>query len=299
MNSAGARLFAAAAAIIVTAGAVYAAYFVDFSVVDIWEKEHEALTWDLETSSDTGRTFRDCETCPEMVVLPKGRFIYGSAPGEPGLDSRHVPAQPLYIKDDFAIGRFEITKGEWRACVKDGGCNQVQDDGFGSDDHPITYVTLNDAEAYVAWMSDKTGANYVIPCEDLWEFAARAGNTGPFSFGPMISAQRANYDSSSSYANSPTESPRNATLPVGSFEPNAFGLYDVHGNVAEWVDVGCLPNVKTSAKALFRGVITRGGSWISSPSNVRSSTRAIASPEIAQDVVGFRVARRMKTVGTD
>ncbi len=127
----------------------------------------------------------------------------------------------------FAIGKYEVTFDEWDACVKAGGCNgyRPEDPGWGRGNRPVINVSWNDTKAYVAWLAKKTGNPYRLPSEAEWEFAARAGTTTPFAFGTTITPKQANFGRSDG-----------KTEPVGSYPPNAWGLYDMHGNVWEWVE---------------------------------------------------------------
>src|SRR5262249_37341180 len=136
----------------------------------------------------------------------------------------------------FAVGKFEITFDEWDACVAGGGCNGYSppDEGWGRGKQPAMNVSWVDANAYVAWLSRKTGKPYRLLSEAEWEYAARAGTVTRFSLGDMISPSQANYDASTD-ASGPSEVNRQRALAVGSFDPNGFGLYDMHGNISEWV----------------------------------------------------------------
>ena len=123
-------------------------------------------------SSD--KTFKDCDDCPEMVVAPAGKALIGSPRGEPGRDDRaEVDPHEVDIAKPFAIGRFDVTFAEWDACVADGACRRQGDMGFGRGRRPAIFVSWNDAEAFVQWLTKKTGASYRLPSEAEWEYAAR------------------------------------------------------------------------------------------------------------------------------
>ena len=137
----------------------------------------------------------------------------------------------MTIARPFAVGKFEVTFAEWDACLSGGGCSHRPGDaGWGRGKRPVINVSWNDAKAYVAWLSRQTGRAYRLLSEAEWEYAARAGTTTPFSTGRTITSDQANFNSNriGQY--------RQQTVPVGLFSANGFGLHDMHGNVAEWVE---------------------------------------------------------------
>ncbi len=242
---------------------------------------------------------KDCRDCPQMVVVPAGEFMMGSPGTEPhrGTEAQHV----VTIFRAFGVSRFEITFAEWDACAKDGGCRGFKPDApWGRGRMPVVNVNWNDAAAYADWLSRKTGHTYRLLSEAEWEYAARAGSTTPFAFGPTLSAAQANFDASSKTELNPKGAMRGKTLPVGSFPANAFGLNDMHGNVFEWVE-DCWHDDYKGAPADGRawlgnpaacgGRVLRGGSWEDSASELRAAARVggAATDRSADD--GFRVAR--------
>jgi formylglycine-generating enzyme required for sulfatase activity len=246
-----------------------------------------------------GSEFADCEDCPQMVVLPAGTFMMGSPTGE-----RFRGAEPLHevvISEPFAVGKYEITFDEWNACLADGGCGAYTptDHGWGQGDRPVIQVHFDDALTYIAWLSQKTGRAYRLLSETEWEYAARAGTQTPFSFGDTISSELANYDGRTGYDGGPTGEFREQTLPVGSFEPNAFGLYDMHGNVWEWVQdcwndfyTETVPNEGSAwLDGDCTGRIMRGGSWEDYSGELRSAARVGSGRDESYWSDGFRVAR--------
>jgi formylglycine-generating enzyme required for sulfatase activity len=179
-----------------------------------------------QKSLAAGDVFRDCDVCPEMVALPAGQFLMGSPDGEKDRDSDEGPQHEVTIKP-FAIGKYEVTFEEWDACVQAGGCNGYRpgDQSWGRGKRPVINVSWRDAQAYVAWLSGKTGQSYRLPSEAEWEYVARAGTTTRYAFGDEIVAKEANFGSTIG-----------KTTAVGAYPPNRWGLFDMHGNVLEWVE---------------------------------------------------------------
>ena len=184
-----------------------------------------------------GERFRDCATCPEMIVVPAGSFLMGSPETEAERSDSEGPQHRVTIPAPIAVGVYEVTFAEWEACVSGGGCGGYRpgDEGWGRDRRPVINVSWEDARAYAAWLSRQTGQAYRLLSEAEWEYVARAGTTTAFHFGGTISASQANYDGNYTYGGGRKGQYRERTVAVGRFAPNAFGLYDVHGNVWEWV----------------------------------------------------------------
>ncbi|MEE8188740.1 MAG: formylglycine-generating enzyme family protein, partial [Kiloniellales bacterium] len=182
-------------------------------------------------------TFKDCELCPEMVVIPAGSFMMGSPADEPIRGKNEGPPRQVNIANPFAVGKFEVTFDEWDACVAADGCDddRLGDRGWGRGRSPVILISWDDAKAYVDWLSENTGQPYRLPSEAEWEYVARAGTTTPFSTGQVITTDQANFNGTYTYNGSSKGAYRKKTTIVGSFPANAFGLHDVHGNVVEWV----------------------------------------------------------------
>ncbi len=195
------------------------------------------LTAAKERALKAKDTFAECRECPEMVVVPAGSFLMGSPKSEDGNDGTEGPQHEVKIPRSFAIGKFEVTFAEWDACVAAGGCKyRPGDQGWGRGKRPVINVSWNHVtKEYLPWLSRKTGKTYRLPTEAEWEYAARAGTTTPFSTGETITPSQANFDGNHTYGGSARGISREKTIVVGSFQANAFGLYDVHGNVWEWV----------------------------------------------------------------
>ena len=268
-----------------------------------------------------GERFKDCPECPEMVVVPAGAFVMGSPPGEPEREPAREDTVRVRIDKPFAIGAFAVTRGEFAAFVADTGyavdegCwfwtgttwveradRSWRAPGFEQDDrHPVTCVDLKSARAYAAWLSEKTGRQYRLPSEAEREYATRAGTTTPFWWGSAISTDRANYDGRTGYAGGPTGAWRQATVPVDAFEPNAWGLFNVHGNVWEWTE-DCWNernagnpgdgSARTTGDCTWH--VARGGAWNYGPRDLRSAYRYWNEPQNRSGVQGMRVVRSLQ-----
>lgn len=301
-----------------------------------------------QTTLMPGQTFRDCPDCPEMVVIPPGKFTIGSPLNEPGRFIVEGPEKTISIKK-FAVGKFDVTRGQWaafvtatnraitRGCAWSGFKDTTRKEwesnpdaswnnlGFPQDDnHPVVCITWNDAQDYVNWLSKKTGSNYRLLTEAEWEYAARAGTTTPYPWGSVASHEYANYgiDSGSPSGMALGRDQWIYTSPVGSFPPNAFGLYDMHGNVLQFVEdcfADSYSDLPTDGSAYKKEVqlkmtgrfsfmnetsscshrMCRGGDWGNPPRLIRSAFRNWAPGPGAtlqnyrSGGVGFRVAKTL------
>lgn len=309
------------------------------------------------SSPKPGQTFRDCPDCPEMIVIPAGSFTMGSTVSELGNNfytkyelSLEGALRVVSIRK-FAAGKFDITRGEWAAFVNAtnrttrGGCSWSglpQDStkniwdpnpvaswknlGFPQDDnHPVVCVTWDDAQDYVRWLSQKTGAHYRLLTEAEWEYAARAGTSTAYPWGDSASHEYANYgtDTTAGVGFASGRDKWITTSPVGSFPPNQFGLYDMHGNVLQWVEDCFSPSYsglptdgsayKTDVPLKMEGDlwqwmngksscsfhICRGGDSWDPPPLIRSASRNWGPAEggtihdYGSAGLGFRVARTL------
>jgi len=236
-----------------------------------------------------GHTFRDCDNCPEMVVLGGGLFVMGSPADETGRGADEGPQREVGIQP-FAIGKYEVTFAQWDACLADGGCNGYSppDGGWGRGNRPVTNVSWEDAQAYLDWLNRKvSGLRYRLASEAEWEYAARAGAGDAYSFGPRVTATQATFHA-------------RQTTPVGAHEANAFALFDMHGNVGEWVEDCYAPNYELApvdggavqADECQRRVY-RGGGFADQAQILRAAARQAAQPEQRTQGLGFRVARTL------
>jgi formylglycine-generating enzyme required for sulfatase activity len=251
-----------------------------------------------ERALKPGDIFRECNNCPELVVVPAGGFTMGSPVSEKDRSDDEGPQHDVSIGKNFAVSRTEVTFDEWRACVEDKGCpgNRSPDDrGWGKGSRPVINVSWDDAKEYVAWLSGKTGKPYRLLTEAEWEYAARAGTATTYSWGDEIGKGNANCDGCGSQWDN------KQTAPVGSFKPNVFGLYDMHGNAWEWVE-DCWRNsyqgapLDGSAWAIAcpdERRVVRGGSWGYDPRSLRAAFRFRYTPVNRDNYIGFRLARTL------
>ena len=246
--------------------------------------------------------FKECEQCPEMVVVPAGSFMMGSPSDEKERDADEGPQHQVTFAKQFAVGRFSVTFAEWDACVSDGGCNgyRPSDEGWGRDRRPVINVSWDDAKVYVAWLSRKTGKTYRLLSEAEREYVTRARTQTPFWWGASITTRQANYDGNYAYNGGPKGEYRQRTLPVDTFEPNPWGLRQVHGNLWEWVE-DCYANSYVGAPSDGSAWVTgdcsrrvlRGGSWLVNPWDLRSARRNWYYSNFRFNFYGFRVARTL------
>ncbi len=261
------------------------------------EAESTRLAAEAERRQEqrVGRRFRDCNECPEMVVVPSGSFTMGSLSGEEDRNNDEIPQHVVRIDYRFAVGMYEVTFAEWNACVNAEGCRRYvpDDEGWGRGNRPVINVSWEDAQSYVHWLSARTGHKYGLLSESEWEYVARAGTDTQYSWGNEIGLNRANCNGCGSRWD------YEQTAPVGSFSENAWGVYDMHGNVWEWVEdcyndsyVGAPSDGSTWKSENCFQRISRGGSWLNKPRYLRSAYRNGSTTVLRSNYIGFRVARR-------
>jgi len=235
----------------------------------------------LTTAKAPGESFWECaktdmeysKYCPEMVVVPAGKFMMGSL--RMVGDDHERPQHEVVIAKPFAVSKFELTFDQWDACIQGGGCGLSGGDIWGRGKHPALGVSWGEAQQYVKWLSTMTGQDYRLLSEAEWEYAARAGTTTRWSSGDY-EAEAALGDYAWYYENS-----GNRTHPVGQKKPNAFGLHDMHGNLWEWVedcyhdnyDAAPADGKPRTEGADCNGRVVRGGSWGTVPNMLRSAFR--------------------------
>lgn len=232
--------------------------------------------------------FYDCANCPFMRIVPAGLATIGSPVAEPGR-SRDEPVQhDERIDHAFAMGVYEVTIAEWAACVRDKACRPIADWSKENPNPqiPATGISFTDAQGFVAWLTVQSGLAYRLPTDREWEYADRAGASTAFPWGDTISPGDANYDQTASYRKSPTAPYRGYPEAVNAYPPNAFGLYQMNGNVWEWSD-GC-------ADAACHSRIARGGSFQSAPDELRAASRLAIAGGHKRDDMGLRVVRDLR-----
>jgi formylglycine-generating enzyme required for sulfatase activity len=286
-----------------------------------------------------GDAFTECELCPVMIVVPSGNFIMGSMEAELGHDRNEWPQHHVTFAGNFGVGKFEVTVRQFvaflNAALKEGRFreswimtapgdqdapvvrrtehNQIafsaQND---RDEHPVTFVSWIGAIEYAKWLSRQTGAPYRLLTEAEWEYAARAGSTTVYHFGDdaMRLCEYGNVaDISGLKKNKWTSATKCEDgypdmAPAGKFQPNSFGLYDMIGNAAEWVE-DCVHRTYDGAPAdgsAWIGAgdcnsrIVRGGSFQNLPAGLRSAQRYANSVDTRSATLGFRVARSLPSM---
>jgi formylglycine-generating enzyme required for sulfatase activity/class 3 adenylate cyclase len=247
-----------------------------------------------EKAAKPGSDFKECANgCPTMIVVPAGKFTMGSPESEEDRGNDEGPQHEVTIGQPFAVGKTHVTFAEWDSCVAAGACPSAADSGWGRDDRPVTNVTWDEAKIYSAWLAKQTGKPYRLLTEAEWEYLARAGNPGRYSFGDD-ETQLGEYAWFSKNSGGKTQ-------PVGTKKPNAFGLYDMHGNVWQWVE-DCYKESYSGAPTDGSAVISkdcsrrvlRGGSWSGDPDVLRSTNRNGFTAFYRIGNTGFRVARMLK-----
>ncbi len=252
---------------------------------------------------EPGESFRDCDFCPEMVVIPAGTFTMGSPADEEGRDDDEGPQRDVTIGSPFAIGKYEVTFEEYDRFAEATERDLPDDEGWGRGRRPVINVNWEDANTYCAWLGEQTVRTYRLPSEAEWEYAARAGTTTPFSTGDTITTEQANYDGNYPYAGDEKGEYRKKTLPVGSLEANPFGLADMHGNVWEWVEdiyQGSYEGAPADGSAWLKDGslrVVRGGSWFYGAGLVRSAFRYGYEPGFRYFNLGFRCAGVQEPAG--
>jgi formylglycine-generating enzyme required for sulfatase activity len=326
--------------------------------IPIGDSQGNAVQW-LKPGSGKTEWFKDIPSAPEMVVVPAGAFLMGSpwleivalseqfGPEAAAVIVSEGPQHKVTITRPFAISRFPITRGEFAAFIDETGytvkgkaysatkmvhtgiwgsffrSNKARSwaspDFLQTDRHPVTCVNWHDAKAFVSWLATKSGKSYQLPSEAQWEYAARAETTTPYWWGYSITTNQANYDGSGGSKKESDGSYRKRTLPVDSFEPNPWGLYQVHGNVSEWCEDAWHENYdgaprregvweyskETSLAARIQRIfnpplvdtskfrVLRGGCWYSDAAPLRSASRSACDPALRLNVQGFRVVRKL------
>ena len=298
-------------------------------------KENVPLSYQNEIEVADGDHFKECPSCPEMVVVSNGDYLMGAPDSEPERADNELPQHRVKIPQRFAVGKLMVTREEFDKFVKEtdydpgdkcwtreGDADRertgrsYRNPGFDQDGtHPVVCINWDDAKAYVAWLSKKTGKLYRLPSESEWEYVARAGTTTPFWWGSSISPDNANYDYTSTYGSDGSKGEiRGKTVPADMFKANAWGLYQVGGNAFEWVE-DCWNDTYDHDEPSDDGVriaenwtrrseadvhaggcsrhVRRGGAWSAPAKWLRSAYRDQRPTRIRAANTGLRVARTL------
>ena len=275
-----------------------------------------------------GTVFRDCADCPEMVVIPRGR-VKVAASENGGGNGAAAPQRVLTLPGAIGMGKYEVTRAQYARFVEEAGyatkgscfvwsglryehdvSKSWREPGFAqTDEDPVVCVNWNDARAYTRWLSAKSGQAYRLPTEAEWEYAARAGSTAlrPWGDDARETCRYANVADLSTMRGVPgttswlfhdCDDKHAYTAPVGSYQANAYGLYDMLGNAWEWTE-DCQDDANAGAQsddpqcpkgACCRRVL-RGGAWVDSPTFVRYDFRFFIGSADRDFYAGFRVVR--------
>jgi formylglycine-generating enzyme required for sulfatase activity len=251
----------------------------------------QPLESDVPKVDEEPKTFRDGDAswCPELVEIRPGKFLMGSPPEEVGRRRDEGPQHEVTIRYRLAVSRYPVTFAEWDACTAAGGIDgrRPKDWDWGRGRRPVIDVTWYQARKYVAWLSKQTKKPYRLLSEAEWEYACRAETTTRYFYGNEITKDKANFGRT-----------HGRTKKVGAYPPNAFGIYDMHGNVFEWVldewhdsttaHSDGQPNIADNTP---RRCVLRGGSWYDDPRSLRAAARYWRGPSEATNKIGFRVCR--------
>jgi formylglycine-generating enzyme required for sulfatase activity len=246
-------------------------------------------------AAEPGSEFKECASgCPVMIVIPAGKFTMGSPENEPDREASEGPQHEVTVAQPFAVSKFEVTFEEWDACVAAARCPGVPDH-WGRGRMPVINVSWRDAKQYVDWLSELTQKDYRLLTEAEWEYAARAGSVTRYFWGDDPRGGNANCNGCGSRWD------LQQTAPVGSLKPNAFGLYDMLGNVWEWVEDSWHENYNSAPRDASAWVsggdpnyrVIRGGSWRNESELVRAAVRVDRNIHVRFDTLGLRIARTM------
>lgn len=233
---------------------------------------------------------RDCDNCPEMVVLQPGSFVMGDDRG----DRSERPAHRVTISKPYAIGKYEVTLAQWNACVQAGACNALANTAGLTDKSPAKDISWTDAQQYVHWLSKLTGQNYRLPTEAEWEYAARAGTGSRYWWGEKMESGKANCNGcGGDWSN---DAPAN----VDAFPSNPYGIYGMSGGVWEWVEdcwyksyAGAPADGSAWTSSDCRENVIRGGSWRNDSTYAHSASRFTYDTTVRYLLNGLRVAKTL------
>lgn len=231
---------------------------------------------------------------PELVTVLAGAFVMGAGEDDKFATKLELPRHEVVFPKPFALGKYPVTFAQYDAYVEaTSGLAAPPDYETGRGDHPVGSVSWLDVQGYLEWLRNLTGKPFRLPSEAEWEYACRAGTTTTFSTGDDLTTEQANYW----YSENGKKIGPGKPLPVGSYAPNAFGLYDMHGTICELVEDSWADTYeeRTSDPAPYYSdeshlVITRGGAWDYAARLLRSAFRDWVDRDRRFDNIGFRVA---------
>jgi formylglycine-generating enzyme required for sulfatase activity len=239
--------------------------------------------------------FKECESCPEMIVVPAGQFIMGASENESGSTPDERPQHLVSFSKSFSVGRFAVTFDEWDACVAAAGCSyRPSDQNWGRGKQPVLNLSWDDAKEYVSWLSRKTGRSYRLLSEAEREYITRAGTSSAYWWGDDFTTLQANGADPTDHSQ-----PMFAkTVPVDSFSPNPWGFFQVHGNIYDWVEdcgTDSYINAPMDGSAWTAGNcdvhMLRGGAFSRRPETLRSAARVWSGNPNRMIYMSLRVAR--------
>ena len=248
---------------------------------------------DENNTYKVGESFKECSNCPEMITIPKGSFMMGDIQGGGDPDEQFI--RKITFKNDFAVGKYEITWNQWEECVADKACPKVpylENSLWGKDTRPVHHTFHQQADMYINWLNKKTGSEYRLLSEAEFEYTARSGSQTKYYWGNDLGIDKANCKDCLSMW-------KRGTNPVGSFAPNAYGVFDMHGNLWEVVEDCYNPTYEgapTDGSARVQKdckvQAIRGGGWAEDGWNMRAANRRnTPSHDVdARNTLTFRVA---------
>ena len=239
--------------------------------------------------------FKECESCPEMIVVPVGQFRMGASENEAGSTPDERPQHLVTLTNSFSVGRFAVTFDEWDACIAAKGCSyRPSDQNWGRGKRPVISIRWDDAKEYVGWLSRQTGRPYRLLSEAEREYVTRAGTSTAYWWGDDFSPLQAN----SAYPTDQSEPMAARTVLVDSFAPNPWGFFQVHGNVYDWVeDCGSESYIDAPSDGAAQMTgncevhMLRGGAFSRRPESLRSAARLWSGNPDPMIYMSVRVAR--------
>ncbi|TIH20186.1 formylglycine-generating enzyme family protein [Marinifilum sp. JC120] len=241
-----------------------------------------------------GQVWTEPSTGMEFVWIPGGCFMMGSSKGR----AVELPVHEVCV-DGFWMGRYEVTNGQYRKFRAGHNSKDYKGKSLNQDRQPVVFVSWHEARSFADWLSSQGYGDFKLPTEAEWEYACRARTSTPYYFGETISSDQANYNANYVYGNGHKGVYRKVSTLVGAFTANAFGLYDMHGNVEEWcedffeIDAYTKHTRKNPVvKGKLRKPVLRGGSWMNMPAWLRSASRSNSDADSRKNNYGFRLIRK-------